>query len=144
MARVDTFPNFHCQPNFNSKPTNMSSAAKSVYYFAFYLYLVGLTLIFVPNFLLTTMGMPATTEVWIRVVGLLVCCIAYYYHQLGKHNYQQFFKYTVHARVMVFIVFIIFVLMKYVSPVLAGFGIIDLLGAAWTWSALRKASVSIA
>jgi hypothetical protein len=45
---------------------------------------------------------------------------------------------------MVFIAFIIFVLMKYVSPVLAGFGIIDLLGAAWTWSALRKTNVSMA
>lgn len=122
----------------------MSAAAKSVYYFAFYLYLVGLTLIMVPNFLLTTVGMPATNEVWIRVVGLLALCIAYYYHQMSRHNYQQFFKYTVHARITVCIVFIIFVLLKYVSPVLAGFGIIDLIGAAWTWSALRKGSVSIA
>lgn len=122
----------------------MSAAAKSVYYFAFYLYLVGLTLIFVPNFLLTTMKMPATSEVWIRIVGVLAFCIGYYYHQLSKHNYQQFFKYTVHARVMVFIVFVIFVLLKYVSPVLIGFGIIDLLGAAWTWSALRRGNVSIA
>ena len=47
----------------------MTPAAKSVYYFGFYLYLVGATLIFIPNFLLKTMGIPETNEVWIRVVG---------------------------------------------------------------------------
>ena len=106
--------------------------------------MVGVTLMFAPNFLLTTMWMPATTEVWIRVVGSLAFCIGYYYYQMGRHNQQQFFKYTVHARVLVCVVFAIFVLLEYVSPVLVVFGIVDLLGAAWTWSALRKPGVSIA
>ena len=47
----------------------MTAASKSIYYFGLYLYVVGLTLIFVPNLLLSTLQMPETQEVWIRIVG---------------------------------------------------------------------------
>lgn len=116
----------------------MSAAAKSVFYFGFYLYLVGLTLVFAPNFLLSTLGMPATNEVWIRIVGVLVFCIGYYYHLAGRDNNRSFFKSTIPTRVLVFISFVGFVLAKLVSPVLIVFGVVDLLGAMWTWSVLRK------
>ena len=59
----------------------MTQAAKSVYYFAFYLYLTGITLIFIPNVFLSTLGLPETNEVWIRVVGILALAIGFYYHQ---------------------------------------------------------------
>lgn len=116
----------------------MSAAAKSVCYFGFYLYVVGITLIVAPNFLLSTLQLPTTSEVWIRVVGVLTLCIAYYYHRTGAGNISAFFKYTVTARIFVCLAFIAFVLLNYVSPLLIGFGIVDLAGALWTWMALKK------
>ena len=122
----------------------MNPAAKSVYYFGFYLYAVALTLIFVPDFFLETLKMPPTNEVWIRVVGVLAFCIGYYYHRSGAANDVQFCKRTITMRVFVCIAFTAFVLLKYVSPVLVVFGIVDLLGALWTWSALRKSRTALA
>lgn len=116
----------------------MTAAAKSVYYFGFYLYLTGLTLIFIPNVFLNTLQIPETNEVWIRVVGVLAFCLGYYYHRTGVTNNTGFFSLTIPARVLVFTSFTCFVLLKFVSPVLIVFGIIDLSGAIWTWIALKK------
>lgn len=116
----------------------MTAAAKSVYYFGFYLYVVGLTLIAAPNLLLKTMQLPETNEVWIRVVGVLAFCIGYYYHRAGAGNIHAFLKHTIPTRLFVFATFTIFVLLDYVSPAIIVFGTADLAGAVWTWMALKK------
>ena len=116
----------------------MTAAAKSVCYFGFYLYVTGLTLIVMPNFLLTTLQLPATNEVWIRVAGVLAFCIGYYYHRAGAGNIHAFLKHTIPTRIFVFLAFSTFVLLKYVSPVLIVFGAVDFAGAVWTWMALKK------
>ena len=41
----------------------MTKASKSVYYFGFYLFATGLTLIFMPNMLLNMFGIEPTSEV---------------------------------------------------------------------------------
>jgi hypothetical protein len=116
----------------------MSAAAKSIYYFGFYLYLVGITLIAVPNFLLGIVQIPETNEVWIKVVGVLVVCLGYYYHRSGGNNDVAFCRLTVPTRIFVFLSFLTFALAGYVSKMIIGFGAIDLLGAVWTWLSLRK------
>jgi hypothetical protein len=116
----------------------MSAAAKSVYYFGFYLYLIGITLILVPNLLLGIVQLAETNEVWIRVVGVLACCLGYYYHRSGAVNDIAFCRLTVPTRVFVFLSFLTFALLKYVEPIIVGFGVIDLLGALWTWLSLKK------
>lgn len=114
------------------------TAAKTVLYFGFYLYVTGLTLLVAPNFLLSTFKMPVTEEVWIRVVGVLVTAIAFYYHQIGSKNMEAMLPLTVVARVFVFLSFVAFVVLQFVLPMLLVFGAIDLLGAVWTWMALKK------
>jgi len=116
----------------------MTAAAKSVCYFGFYLYVVGITLIAEPNFLLTTFHLPETNEVWVRVVGVLAFAIGYYYHRMGAGNVAAFFKHTVSVRIFVCSAFVLFVLMEYISPALIIFGAVDLAGAVWTWLALKK------
>ena len=88
----------------------MTAAAKSVYYFGLYLYLVGATLIFLPNLFLSTLGLPETTEVWIRVLGVIVVLLGFYYHQTGAKNISAFFPLTIPTRITVFIAFIVFVI----------------------------------
>lgn len=116
----------------------MTAAAKSVCYFGFYLYLTGATLMIAPNFLLSTLQLPETNEVWIRVVGVLAVAIGYYYHRAGAENIRAFFAHTIPTRIFVFLAFTTFVLADYVSPLLIGFGAIDLAGALWTWLSLKK------
>lgn len=116
----------------------MTPAAKSVYVFGFYLYVVGLLLMIIPNFLLSNLQMPETNEGWIRVVGVLVFCIGYYYHRSGAHNMHSFYKLTVPTRILVFLSFTAFVILGYSSPVLIFFGAIDLSGAIWTWQSLKR------
>jgi hypothetical protein len=124
--------------HYSSKSIYMSAAAKSVFYFGLYLYLVGLTLLIAPNFLLSLTQMPATQEVWIRVVGILTIAIAFYYQQAGSKNIVAFFPLTVVVRIFVFLSFIGFVLLNFASPMLIGFGVVDFIGAIWTWQSLKK------
>jgi hypothetical protein len=120
----------------------MTAAAKSVCYFGFYLYLTGLSLIMAPNMLLGLLQLPETKEVWIRVVGVLVVCIGYYYHRAGAGNIQAFLKHTIPTRIFVFVSFTSFVLLGYAPAVLILFGAADFAGAVWTWFALKKDAVS--
>ena len=55
----------------------MSSAARSVYAFSFYLFALGFVLTVAPNLLLRIFGIPETNEVWIRVVGMLVLLLGW-------------------------------------------------------------------
>lgn len=116
----------------------MTASAKSVCYFGFYLYVVAITLVFFPNLLLRLMGIPETTEVWIRVLGILVGIIGFYYHRSGVTNNRAFFPLTVPARAIVLVSFIAFAALQMVSPMLILFGVVDLLGALWTWRALKQ------
>ena len=116
----------------------MTAASKSVFYFGLYLYVVGATLIFIPNILLGILGMPQTNEVWIRVLGVIVGLLGFYYHQCGAAGNLFFVKLTIPARIVVFLAFVVFVVLKMASPMLIGFGVIDLAAAIWTHQALKK------
>lgn len=116
----------------------MTPAARSVCYFGYYLYVVGLSLITVPNLFLRSMQLPETNEVWIRIVGVLVFCLGYYYHKSSVYNNVSFLKLTIPARIFAALCFFSFVLLKFAPPTLAGFGAVDLLAAVWTFIAFRK------
>lgn len=116
----------------------MSKAATSVLVFGIYLALLGVTLVAIPNVFLGVFGMLATGEIWMRVVGVLVLCLAFYYTQAARRGLSDFFRWTVYVRCFVFISFLVFVVLRLVQPVLALFGVIDLLGATWTLLTLRQ------
>ena len=115
----------------------MSKSATSVFVFAIYLYVLGLVLLVVPNLLLAVFGIAETDEVWIRVVGMLVLILGYYYSQAARMGLTAFFRLTVIGRSAVPLFFIAFVLARLAPPVLIVFGLIDLAGAMWTAVALR-------
>ena len=115
----------------------MSKAASTVRAFSVYLALLGVTLVVAPNVLLGLFGIPATSEVWIRVVGVLAFNVSVYYWYAAKSEAKPFFQATVYARAAVPFVFIVFVVLGLVSPVLILFGVVDLAGGLWTLAALR-------
>ena len=106
--------------------------------FGIYLLALGLFLLIAPNVLLRIFGLPEVSDVWIRVVGMLVLLFAYYDIQAARKNVTDFFRWSVIARASVIIFFAVFVILDWVKPILLLFGGIDLLGALWTQLALRK------
>lgn len=69
----------------------MSRAARSLFAFGIYLVALGLFLLIAPNLLITWFGVPATHDVWIRVVGMLVMLMAYYDIQAARKEPTPFF-----------------------------------------------------
>jgi uncharacterized membrane-anchored protein len=116
----------------------MSNSAKSLQYFSYYLLLTGINLLFAPNLLLTTFGMPPTKEVWIRVVGMIVLLLFVYYMAASKSESPLIFKASVFTRSSVILFFAVFVMMGLATPSLLFFGGVDLAGAIWTYAAMKK------
>jgi hypothetical protein len=115
----------------------MKNTSTTLLVFGWYLVGMGLGLVAAPNFVLGTLGMPATSEVWVRVVGVLALVLAFYYTSAARADLKPFAQWTVPARIGVFVAFAGFVVMGYVGPVMILLGSVDLVGALWTSWALR-------
>lgn len=116
----------------------MTNAGKSVYYFGFYLMILGITLTGFPNTLLSTFQLPETDEVWIRVVGILVFNIGLYYVFMAPTNNALFYTLTIYTRASILVWFIVFVIIGWAPATLIAFGLADMAGAAWTFMAMRN------
>ena len=116
----------------------MSKAATSIFVFSIYMFVLGLVLLFVPNFLLGLFGIPETSEVWIRVVGMLVLILGGYYLQAARNELVPFFKASVIGRFSVLVFLTVFVLRGFAPVSLIGFGVIDAAAAVWTALSLRR------
>lgn len=116
----------------------MSRAAKSLFVFGVYLFVLGLCLLLVPNVLLRVFGAPQTDEVWIRLNGMFVLCLSFYYVRAARSELTSFIRLTVWTRAAVILFFVAFVLLASAPKALLLFGVIDLLAAAWTWLSLEE------
>lgn len=116
----------------------MSRAARTLKYFAIYLMLLGLTLVFVPNLIITLFGMAATPQVWVRVVGVLAFNIGVYYWYAARSECRELFMASVYTRALVLMSFAVFAALQLSEPVLVLFGAVDFCGGLWTLYALRR------
>ena len=116
----------------------MSNSARSVFIFGLYLAVLGIVLLVAPNFLLGIFFLPSTTEVWVRVVGMLVLFLGFFYTQAARKELTDFFRWMMYPRSIVILFFAVFVLLGFANPPLILFGVVDLLGAIWTGLALRS------
>ncbi len=116
----------------------MTTAGKSLYYFGFYLLILGVALTVFPNTLLSLFQIAETSEVWIHVLGAVVFAIGLYYVFMAPSNHAVFLMLTVYARASIFLCFIAFVLLGWAPAQLILFGLVDLAGATWTYTAIRK------
>ncbi len=115
----------------------MSAAGRSLFIFGIYRVIVGLLLVIVPNTLLGVLGLPGTSEVWIRVAGVLVLIIAFYDLQAGRKSMNDFILWSIIARASVILFLAAFVLLGFAQPMLLVFGAVEVIGAAWTLIALQ-------
>lgn len=113
----------------------MSKATFSARVFAVYVFAVTTVLVVAPNALLSLFGIAATSEVWIRVAGVLGFNIGIYAWVGARH--RPFLEASVYTRALVCVAFVAFVLLGFASPLLVLFGLVDLAGGIWTWLALK-------
>jgi hypothetical protein len=116
----------------------MSAAARSLQVWSIYLVALAVVLLIAPNPLLGAFRMAPTSEVWIRVVGMMVAFVGVYYWVAAATELVPIFRASVLCRVAVPVFFLVFVSAGWAPWSLLLFGAADLLGAAWTWWALRR------
>ncbi|HSO61691.1 MAG TPA: hypothetical protein VLR50_11725 [Desulfobacterales bacterium] len=116
----------------------MSRSAFSLKIFAGYLLGLGVVLVLAPNLLLTTFGFPATSEVWIRVLGFVVVNLSVYYWYAAKSDSKPLFLATVFTRVFILVAFGALAVFGLAKPMLVLFGAIDAIGGLWTYLSLRR------
>lgn len=81
---------------------------------------------------------PETDEVWIRVVGVPLGVLAYYYLMASGREMIEFFRWAISARLFVLACFLAFVALGLAPAALVLVGIIDGAAALWTASCLRQ------
>ena len=113
----------------------MSKATFSARVFAVYVFVVSSVLVVAPNALLAIFGIASTSEVWIRVAGVLAFNIGIYAWVGARH--RPFLEASVYTRALVCAAFVVFALLGLASPMIVLFGLIDLAGGVWTWLALK-------
>ena len=118
----------------------MSKAAVTLFAFAIYLALTGIAFLVAPTFTLGMLGFAEATEPWVRVIGMLLLFLAFYYGMAARSEITIFFKWTVYVRSSVIVFFGIIVLVGLGQPMLLAFAVIDLAAAIWTAMALRSAA----
>ena len=115
----------------------MSKTAFSIKASCCYIIALGLALVVVPNLLLAALRMPPTSEVWIRVLGMVVINFGIFFWVAAQTEAVALFRATLYVRPLVLAWLAAFVLLGLAPPQLLVFGVIEAAGALWTWLALR-------
>jgi hypothetical protein len=115
----------------------MTKAARTLYVWSFYALVVGAALAVIPNTVLAVLGVPGTEEVWIRVLGVVIIVLALYYWDGAKNEARHFFVASLLGRGFAAAGLILLILTG--GPwQLSVFAAVELVGVAWTYSALRQ------
>ena len=116
----------------------MSRAAKSVLAFAGYMLLLGASLALAPDAMLAFFAIPPAPEPWVRLLGVLVLCLAYYYVEAARRESGWFMRACVHGRAFVAACIVALIALGLAPVQLLLFATIDAAGALWTRIALRR------
>jgi glucose uptake protein GlcU len=103
-----------------------------------YVIFSGISLLFFPNFLLGIFGLEPAHEIWIRVLGMLVLALSFYYYAMYKSGDKEIIRSTVQGRLFFCAGLVTFVILGMVKPVLLGFAAAETGLALWTLSEIRK------
>lgn len=115
----------------------MSRAAKTIVGFGVYMALIGVILVLAPNALLGLVGLPRTDEVWLRVLGMFMVIMSYYYYRTAVSESTAFFRATVRGRTVMALFLTGLAVTGVTGWVLILFGLAELAGAVATALALR-------
>jgi len=116
----------------------MSNAAKSIFVYGIYLLILSVILLLIPNVPLRIIGIPATNEVWIRIVGAMAFAFGTYFVRAARSEMTEFFRWTIPNRLLLVVFFSIFVAAGLAPISLLLLAAPDLPFVLWTVLALRS------
>jgi hypothetical protein len=116
----------------------MSRSAASGYAFGIYALVLGASVVAAPNAVIGLVGLAPTSEVWLRVAGVLAAAIGYYYLRACAAEDRSFLRGSVHGRLGTALAFGAFVALRLAPWQLLLFAAVDLPTAIWTAWALRS------
>jgi hypothetical protein len=116
----------------------MKHSSVSMLLFAVYMTCLAIAFVFFPNPVITLLGFAPVTDVWIRVFGVVLGIMAFYYCMAVREEATNFYRWTVYGRLALLPVFGAFVGLGLGPPVMLGFGAFDSGCAMWTWLTLRR------
>jgi hypothetical protein len=115
----------------------MSNAAKSILAYGIYLVGLGGVLLVAPDLPLPFFGIALAKDFWIRILGMTVLFLGYYFIRAGRSDVKPFFEWTLYPRGTIFFVFGALVLLGLAPINLLLFTPPDILFTVWTFLALR-------
>ncbi|HEV2670145.1 MAG TPA: hypothetical protein VGU74_03565 [Gemmatimonadales bacterium] len=121
----------------------MRPAARSLFVFGIYAVLAGLGLVLMPAVLLQVLQFPTPADGWVRVVGVLAICVGAYHILAARLELLPYIRATVPVRIAFALGLTALVLTRAMPAPLLIFGLVDVLGAAWTGLALRGADPAV-
>ena len=110
----------------------MTRSALSILVFGIYLSIIGCILLVGPNLLLSSIRLPPTSDPWIRLMGMLLLVLAFFYIQSARYGFKPFFTWTLYTRFGAVLVLLPLVLLGVLDPIVLVFWLGDLAGATWT------------
>jgi hypothetical protein len=103
-----------------------------------YVIISGLQLLLIPNTLLGLFGFDPTSEIWIRVLGMLVLVLSIYYYAIYKSGNKDIVRATVQGRLLFCAGLVMFVILGMAKPVLLGFAALETGLALWSLFEIRR------
>jgi len=94
---------------------------------------MGIILLFIPNIILPLFKLPVSGEPWLNLLGFVLICSSYYYIRSALSGNIEFVKYTIHTRLAAPLIVAYLITTGKADWHFLSFGIVDGLGAAWTW-----------
>lgn len=118
----------------------MSHAQRSIMIYGLYLGVSGIGMCVAPNAMLASLGVEATTEGYIRMLGLVLFILALYYVAAARAEVVPFYRWSVWGRGLAVLGVTTLALAGLAPTAFVGIAAIDAAGAIWTATALRKLS----
>lgn len=114
----------------------MDAPTLSIFIWGIYVFLIGLFLVFIPGKTLIFFGHEEPKDHWIRVIGIISISLGYFYLNSAQNEVYSFYWASIYARLAGFIGFLALTVFKIAKPKIILFGVIDALGATWTFLTL--------
>lgn len=115
----------------------MNRVARSILIFGLYIAAMGLLLMTIPGPVVGLFGFPQPEEPWIRLLGLVVFVLGFYYVLAARQDVKPFFRWTIWGRCIGLVGFVLLVVAGQAAPAVILFGVVDGAGAAWTALEMR-------
>lgn len=116
----------------------MSKPGFTVLVHGIYAFLSGLGLLLMPGPILKLLGFETAPDTWVRVFGLEVSVLGFYYLVSVSRDLTPIFRASIFGRLFFTVVLVIMVLLGVAGWNLVLLGVVDVVGAVWTLAALRS------